>query len=88
MPLTRESLERQLSVVEGDLAACVSALKEKSIAGAGLKKNTKWRNLDAKRRQLKTRIFAVKATEDREAACAARLSGAETSDSSESSDDE
>lgn len=75
MPLTRETLERQLATVQTDLDTCVASLKEKKIVGKDLKKNPTWRHLDAKARQLKTRLGAVKAVEDREAECAVRAAG-------------
>ena len=75
MPLKRETIERQLATAQADLAACVSKLKESGVDAKAYRKNVNWRNLDAKCRQLKSRLFSVKSTEDREAECATRKAG-------------
>ena len=77
MPLKRESVERQLATAQEDLAACVSKLKETGVDAKSYRKNVNWRNLDAKCRQLKSRLASVKATEDREAECATRKAGSD-----------
>ena len=76
MPLKRENIERQLATAQEDLAACVSKLKESGVDAKSYRKNAIWRNLDAKCRQLKTRLISVKSTEDREAECATRKAAA------------
>lgn len=81
MPLKRANIERQLATAQENLDACVSKLKAAGVDAKAYRKNAIWRNLDAKRRQLKTRLISVKATEDREVECLARKAGAgETAD--------
>jgi hypothetical protein len=72
MPMKRENLERQSTIAQENLAACVAKLKESGVDAKAYRKNPIWRNLDATCRQLKTRLFSVKSTEDREAECAVR----------------
>ena len=78
MPLKRANIERQLATADENLAACVSKLKAAGVDPKAYRKNAIWRNLDATCRQLKTRLISVKATEDREAACAARKAEADS----------
>ena len=75
MPLSRAQLERQLAVATDDQAAWEKKLDEKGVAADARKKEPRWRNLDATRRQLKTRLGAVAAVEAREAEAAKRKAG-------------
>lgn len=77
MPLKRENLERQLATAQENLDACVAQLSASGVDAKAYRKNSIWRNLDADRRQLKSRLISVKSTEDREAACAVRKAGGE-----------
>lgn len=79
MPLKRPQLERQIKAAQEDLAAWEKALDAKGIAATARKKEPKWRHLDAKRRQLKSRLRAVAGIEAREADCAKRLEGGDDS---------
>jgi len=72
MPLKRAQLERQLAVAVDDLAAWEKTLDERGVAADARKKEPKWRKLNATRRQLKTRLYAVAAVEAREADVAER----------------
>ncbi len=67
MPLKRAQIERQLQTAEQDLAVFEAKLVEKGIAKGDLRKQPKWRQLDARRRQHKNRLQAVAAIETREA---------------------
>ena len=63
MPLTRESLERQLAQAEATLKTVAQNLKEKGVSDKDLKKQAKWKAADADRRAIKTRLMAVSAKE-------------------------
>jgi hypothetical protein len=80
MPLSRTTLERQLQTANSDLAACAKTLQEKGLTEADLKRNTKWRSLNAHIRTIRRRLAAVTATEANNAAVekhkAERLAGA------------
>ena len=76
MPLKRAQLERQIAAAEEDLAAWEKTLDERKVAKKERRKEPKWRHLDANRRQLKTRLYAVAAIEAREADVAERKAAA------------
>ena len=80
MPLSRATLERQLQTANADLAACATSLQGKGLTEADLKKNTKWRSLNANIRTIRRRLAAVTVTEANNAAVeqhkAERLAGA------------
>ncbi len=75
MPLTRSQLERQISAAQEDLAAWEKKLDERGLAADARRKEPKWRKLDASCRQLKTRLYAVVAIEQREKDLAERAAG-------------
>ncbi len=72
MGLTRSSIERQLTKAETALGARVSVLDSQGVDEKSRRRDPKWRQLDANRRQLKRRLIAVAAVEQREQDCAAR----------------
>lgn len=80
MPLSRATLERQLQAANADLAAYGKTLQTKGLSEADLKKNTKWRSLNAEIRTIRRRLAAVASTEANNAAVeqhkAERLAGA------------
>ncbi|MFK7817862.1 MAG: hypothetical protein AB8G99_04045 [Planctomycetaceae bacterium] len=76
MPLKRPQLERQITTAQEDLAAWEKTLDERGVAADKRKKEPKWRHLDANLRQLKTRLYAVKAIEEREKDVAERKAAA------------
>lgn len=68
----RPRIERQLSLAKQELSACESKLAAAGVTGKELKKNAVWRHLNAEFRQLKRRLLAVAAVEEREAAVVQR----------------
>ena len=72
MPLTRQSLERQLQSANEDLEIRVSILKEKGVEESKYKQDPKWRHFNALCKQIRKRLRAVLAVEQREEECAAR----------------
>ncbi|MEZ6057223.1 MAG: hypothetical protein R3C01_11020 [Planctomycetaceae bacterium] len=72
MGLTRSSLERQISLAVDARTACEKALAEQGIVDKAVKKQTKWRQLNAVCRQLTRRLNAVAAIEKQNAALLAR----------------
>ncbi len=78
MPLKRSQLEKQIAHAQEDLAAWEKTLDGRGVDAGARKKEPKWRHLDANLRQLKTRLYAVKAVEEREKTCAERKAGATT----------
>lgn len=76
MPLTRSSIERQLTQAEADLSTRVSDLDVQGVEEKARRRDPRWRQLDAHRRQLRRRLIAVSAIEEREKECAVRKSEA------------
>ena len=68
MPLSRQTLERQLQTANADLAAYAKTLQQKGLTEAEFKRNTKWRSLNAHIRTVRRRLAAVSATEANNAA--------------------
>ena len=68
MPLSRATLERQLEAANADLASCAKTLQTQGLTEKDLKRNTKWRSLNAHIRTIRRRISAVSATEANNAA--------------------
>lgn len=68
MPLSRQTLERQLQAANADLAAYAKTLQEKGLTEAEFKRNTKWRSLNAGIRTVRRRLAAVTQTETNNAA--------------------
>ncbi len=64
----RSRIERQLTMSQQQLSACESKLASDGITGKARGKNAVWRLLNAGYRQLKRRLNAVAAVEEREAA--------------------
>ncbi|MAG92801.1 MAG: hypothetical protein CMJ48_03525 [Planctomycetaceae bacterium] len=75
MPLTRETVERQLEIEKGQLAHVAATLKEQGVADAARSKNPHWRRANARISQLNSRLASITGTEEREAAALARKSG-------------
>ena len=75
MPLTRQSIERQLQSANEDLEIRAAALKAKGVKADDFKRDPKWRHFDATCAQLRKRLRAVVAVEEREVACAERKAG-------------
>jgi hypothetical protein len=82
MPLSRQTLERQLEAANADIATFVKTLQTQGLTEADFKRNTKWRSLNANIRAIRRRIAAVTATEANNAAVAQhkseRLAAAES----------
>ncbi|MGZ0170865.1 MAG: hypothetical protein ACKVHE_15020 [Planctomycetales bacterium] len=76
MGQTQDSLDRQLTVAREELAKYVSILDEKKVEEGDRKRDSIWRNLDSKCRQVRTRMVAVDAVAAREAECAKRKEAA------------
>ena len=68
--MDRERIERQLKLAQENLDQWVKHLGIND--GKALKKNAKWRSLDADVRALKRRLIAVGQVEEREAAAEQR----------------
>ncbi|MCA9054049.1 MAG: hypothetical protein KDA75_09445 [Planctomycetaceae bacterium] len=77
MPLSRDSLERQLSEAKRHRDACADRLKQAGKAEKELRKQPAWRNADAICRQLTRRLRAVSAKEKLQADKASRSGGEE-----------
>lgn len=76
MPLKRDQLERQIEAAKEHVVAWEKTLDERGVAAADRRKEPKWRHLDANRRQLVTRLYAVAAIEQREKDVAERKAAA------------
>jgi len=74
MPLSRATLERQLESANSDLAAFAKSLQAKGLTEADMKRNTKWRSLNAGIRTVRRRLAAVAVTEANNAAVEAHKS--------------
>lgn len=68
MQKDRTRIERQLDLAKQKLAACEKQLESAGVTGKQRSKDPKWRSLNADYRQLRRRLLAVKAIEEREAA--------------------
>ena len=68
----RSRIERQLSMAQQQLSACETKLAGDGITGKARGKSAVWRRLNADYRQLKRRLNAVAALEEREAAVVQR----------------
>jgi hypothetical protein len=82
MPLSRQTLERQLQAANADIAAFVKTLQTQGLTEAEFKRNTRWRSLNANIRAVRRRLAAVTQTETNNAAVAQhkseRLTAAES----------
>lgn len=76
MGQTQDSLDRQLTIAQEELAKYVSILNEKKVAEGDRKRDSIWRSLDSKCRGIRTRMVAVEAVAAREAECAQRKEAA------------
>ena len=72
MPLSRNTLERQLQTANAELAAFSKSLQEKGLSEAQFKKNAIWRSLNADIRTVRRRLAAVAQTEANNAAVVQR----------------
>ena len=72
MGLKTESLERQLALATEDLGRWVANLDAKGVSADSHRRDSRWRNLNAKCRALRHRMVAVNAIAEREAECARR----------------
>lgn len=69
MGLKRPVLERTLSFVTEDLTNLVKVLETRGVEVKAYKRDPKWRELNAKSRQIRRRIRAVEAIVARDAEC-------------------
>ena len=69
MGLKRPVLERSLSFVVEDLGQLVKVLESRGVASKAFKRHPKWRELNAKCRQIRRRINAVDVIVARDAEC-------------------
>lgn len=72
MPLSRDSLERQLAEVQKQRDACAARFQQNGLEEAALGKQPAWRSLNATCRQLTRRLGAVSKKEELTAQAAAR----------------
>jgi hypothetical protein len=68
----RSRIERTLTLAQQQLSACETKLAAEGVTGKARNKNAVWRHLSADCRQLKRRLNAVAALEEREAGVQAR----------------
>ena len=73
MALSRDILERQLENAQTAQKAYEDKMGESDPKAR--KRDTKWRSLDADRRAVATRLFALKKIEERDAALVAAKQG-------------
>jgi len=73
--MKRDALEKHLGVAKSNLEARSKALKAGGVAEDAYCCDPVWRNLDASRRQVATRLQAVGKLEKRESDAAARKEG-------------
>ena len=66
MALKRGVLERQLTQIKSNLAACEQALTSAGVAQDRWSRQPEWRHWDADRRQITRRLRAAAAIEQRE----------------------
>ncbi|MCA9058422.1 MAG: hypothetical protein KDA85_07985 [Planctomycetaceae bacterium] len=75
----RKRIERQLEAAQQKVQAVEKQLESNGVTGKQLSRDPKWRHVKADYRQLKRRLLAVAAVEQREADAqarkAAKLSG-------------
>ncbi|MCA9065371.1 MAG: hypothetical protein KDA96_20020 [Planctomycetaceae bacterium] len=83
----RKRIERQLAVAQQTVDAVEKKLAEGGVTGKKLSRDPQWRHVKADYRQLKRRLLAVAALEQREADAAQRkadkLSGADQASTDE-----
>lgn len=77
MSLDRSRIESQLSLAKDDLSKFVKTLEGQGVAATGLRSNPRWRNLNAKVRQISRRLNAVAEIERVNAECAAKKAAAD-----------
>ncbi|OAI53612.1 hypothetical protein AYO47_04465 [Planctomyces sp. SCGC AG-212-M04] len=73
--MKRDALEKHLATAKSNLEARANALKAGGVAEDAYSCDPVWRNLDASRRKVATRLHAVGKLEKREADAAARKEG-------------
>jgi hypothetical protein len=73
--MKRDALEKHLAAAKSNLDARSQALKGAGVAEDAYCSDPVWRNLDASRRQMATRLQAVGKLEKREADAHARKEG-------------
>jgi hypothetical protein len=74
MPLSRNTLERQLQTANAELATFAKSLQEKGLTEVQFKRNALWRSLNANIRTVRRRLAAVAQTEANNAAVVQRKS--------------
>jgi hypothetical protein len=67
MGLDRSILERQLALAQAKLAACESTLSGSGTEQGEFKRHPQWRSLNARRRQIATRLQSAGKIEKRNA---------------------
>jgi hypothetical protein len=72
MPLARSSLERQLQQASADLESFTKSLDAQGVAAGDRRSLPKWRTLNARCTQLRSRLAAVAAVESRDEETARR----------------
>jgi hypothetical protein len=73
--MKRDALEKHLAAAKSNLEVRANALKSGGVAEDAYCCDPVWRNLDASRRQMATRLHAFGKLEKREADAAARKEG-------------
>lgn len=72
MQKDRNRIERQLEVAKQNVQAFEKQLEAAGVTGKQRSRDPRWRHLNADYRQLRRRLLAVAAIEEREAAAAQR----------------
>ena len=70
--MDRQRIERQLKLAQEKLSQWVKQLDAQKIEEKARTRNARWRSLDADVRQLKRRLIAIGAIEEREVAAEQR----------------
>ncbi|MCH2210137.1 MAG: hypothetical protein MK110_02465 [Fuerstiella sp.] len=70
--MDRQRIERQLKLAQEKLSQWVKQLDAQKVDEKTRRRNAKWRSLDADVRQLKRRLIAIGAIEEREVAAEQR----------------
>jgi hypothetical protein len=73
--MKRDALEKHLAAAKSNLEARSNTLKGNGVAEDAYCSDPVWRNLDANRRQVATRLHALGKLEKRESDAAARKEG-------------
>lgn len=76
MPLSKDTLERTLSLAQSELDAWLKSLDDRGVAPADRRKNPKWRSLNARCRRLQKRLSVIRSIHARDAELARRKSEA------------